>query len=342
MAEPFLSLSRDDQHEALQAAAARSGRPPHLLEKDVWVVWSLDALFRSALGGNLVFKGGTSLSKAYAAIQRFSEDVDLTYDIRAIASDLVGNHSNALPPSRSQADRWTKVIRSRLSAWVRDEALVVVQEALVRDDLGAQATATDENILIEYPQLAEGTGYVAPTVKLEFGARATGEPWVEHAIVSDAAHHVDDLVFPTATARVMRIERTFWEKATAAHVYCLQGKIRGERFVRHWSDLARLFLRGFATAAIADRDVAASVAAHKALFFREKDASGAVIDYYAATSGGLCLVPSAESKRALRDDYAKMIDDGLFLDDVPDFDELMDLSEALESECNTAARSSSP
>jgi Nucleotidyl transferase AbiEii toxin, Type IV TA system len=58
------------------------GRPAHLLEKDVWAVWALAALYQSALREHLVFKGGTSLSKAYGVIRRFSEDVDLTYDIR--------------------------------------------------------------------------------------------------------------------------------------------------------------------------------------------------------------------------------------------------------------------
>ena len=89
MAEAFLTLSADDRREALAVAADRSGRPLHLLEKDVWVVWTLATLFGSDLGEHLVFKGGTSLSKAYYVIQRFSEDVDLTYDIRSIAPDLV-------------------------------------------------------------------------------------------------------------------------------------------------------------------------------------------------------------------------------------------------------------
>lgn len=91
MAKPFLSLSAEDRRDALGVAADRSGRPAHLLEKDVWVVWALQTLFGSDLGAHLVFKGGTSLSKAYGVIQRFSEDVDLTYDIRAIAPDLVGD-----------------------------------------------------------------------------------------------------------------------------------------------------------------------------------------------------------------------------------------------------------
>jgi hypothetical protein len=92
MADSFLQLSDADRREVLGVAADRSGRPAHLLEKDVWVVWALATLYGSPLGEHLVFKGGTSLSKAYGVIRRFSEDVDLTYDIRALAPNIVGDN----------------------------------------------------------------------------------------------------------------------------------------------------------------------------------------------------------------------------------------------------------
>jgi predicted nucleotidyltransferase component of viral defense system len=82
MAELWFSLSRGDQAEALEVAAARTGRPAHLLEKDIWVVWVLSAIYSSSLASKLTFKGGTSLSKVYQIIDRFSEDLDLTYAIK--------------------------------------------------------------------------------------------------------------------------------------------------------------------------------------------------------------------------------------------------------------------
>ena len=82
LAESYFSLTRADQKEALEAASAKTGRPTFLLEKDIWVVWTLSALFQSEIAPALTFKGGTSLSKAYNAIKRFSEDIDLTCDIR--------------------------------------------------------------------------------------------------------------------------------------------------------------------------------------------------------------------------------------------------------------------
>jgi len=112
--EKFLGLSRKDQGEVLEMARAQTGRPTHLLEKDVWVVWTLAALFNSGshLAHDLTFKGGTSLSKAYKVIDRFSEDIDLTYDIRKLIVDLVGD--DVLPRTRSQANKWTKAVRDRL------------------------------------------------------------------------------------------------------------------------------------------------------------------------------------------------------------------------------------
>jgi hypothetical protein len=85
MPDSYFQLSTKNQASAIAAASDASGRAPHLLEKDIWVVWALSALFQSQLGANLVFKGGTALSEAHKVITRFSEDVDLTYDIRALA-----------------------------------------------------------------------------------------------------------------------------------------------------------------------------------------------------------------------------------------------------------------
>jgi len=99
MAEDYLKLSHEDRLEALGVAATQSGRPIHLLEKDIWVVWAIDALFSSEFGKHLVFKGGTSLSKAYDVIGRFSEDVDVTYDVRQLIPELIGN---GLPVPRTK------------------------------------------------------------------------------------------------------------------------------------------------------------------------------------------------------------------------------------------------
>jgi hypothetical protein len=96
----------------------------------------------------------------------------------------------------------------------------------------------------------------------------------------------------------MHAERTFWEKATAMHVFCLQERLRGERFARHWHDVVRLDDAGIAAAAMSDRDLAGAVARHKSMFFTEKATDGEAIDYEAAVGGKLQLAPSGEARAA--------------------------------------------
>lgn len=109
---------------------------------------------------------------------------------------------------------------------------------------------------------------------LEFDARSTGEPASLRDVTCDANGLIEGVTFPTATPRVMHAERTFWEKATATHVFCVQGRLRGERFARHWHDLVRLDDAGIADVAISDRNLASAVARHKRMFFAEKTAGG--------------------------------------------------------------------
>lgn len=336
MAE-FFELSADERLEALAQAANASGRPPHLLEKDVWVVWSLQHLFAAPYAPHLVFKGGTSLSKAYGVIQRFSEDVDLTYDIRAIAGDLIGDAGTPLPASRSQEKKWSKEIRIRLADWVTTEVVPRLQQGLGQHGLPATARAEGDKVFIDYMPLVSGTGYVPSAVMLEFGARSTGEPCGPRSVHCDAAAHLPEVEFPEATPQVMRAERTFWEKATAIHVFCTQGVFRGgDRFARHWHDVARLDTAGFADSAIADTALAKAVADHKSTFFAEKSPDGEPIDYHAAISGGLRLVPDNAALATLAADYQHMVDDGLFLDEVESFDALLRQCQAIQQKANAA------
>jgi len=340
MAESYFSLGRQDQGEALEAVRALTGRPAHLLEKDAWVVWTLGALFESELGAALTFKGGTSLSKAFKVIDRFSEDVDLTYDIRHLAGDLVG-HGDGLPSTRSQANKWTSAIRNRLPGWIESSVRPVLESALAKDSLPGRLELVGEGrdkLLLHYPAIGQGTGYVAPAIVLEFGARATGEPHQVIPITCDMDGHLHGVSFPTARAQVMGVERTFWEKATAAHVYCKQGQLRGERYARHWYDLAALSSSGFFAFAIQNREVATAVARHKSYFFAEKDEAGAPIDYASAVAGNLRIVPAGKSLAALAADYAAMVEDQVMLGDAPGFEALMHACARIEALANQAAQ----
>lgn len=335
MPDEFLRLSIADRREALAVAAAASGRPLHLLDKDVWLVWLLGVLFHAPFGRHLVFKGGSSLSKGYQIINRFSEDVDLTYDIRMLAPDLSGPGLDPLPATRSQEKRWTKEIRSRLPVWIAKQVVPHIYDALADQGLACTLSAEGERVLVQYEPLAAGSGYVRPVVMLEFGARSTGEPWEPRSITCDAAPEVEGVAFPSVTARVMRPERTFWEKATAAHVFCRRGEFRGgERLSRHWHDLTRLDRAGMADAAIADRPLALAVAKHKSVFFPERIAAGELIDYVAAISGGLQLVPGGTVLASLSLDYARMLDDGLLMGDAEPFEKLLEQCRDMEARAN--------
>lgn len=286
MPESWFALSSADRAEALEVAAGQSGRPAHLLEKDIWVVWALAAIYDSPLSNTLTFKGGTSLSKVYKIIDRFSEDIDLTYDIRELVPDLLRD-GNPIPPTASQGKKITDAVRARLPDWIERTVRPVIENALAASGLQADLSVAGEardKLVIAYPATKTGTGYAAATIQLEFGARATGEPHQRHPVACDIAPFIEELAFPSAQPLVMAAERTFWEKATAAHVYCLQGRLGGERFSRHWYDLAALAKTAHFDSAAGNRELARQVAAHKSMFFAEKDAGGTKIDYFQATA----------------------------------------------------------
>ncbi|MDE2663875.1 MAG: nucleotidyl transferase AbiEii/AbiGii toxin family protein [Gemmatimonadota bacterium] len=331
----FQNLSAPERREALETATSLGGRPAHLLEKDIWVVQTLSVLFETPSGRDLVFKGGTSLAKAYRAIRRFSEDVDITYDIRRFAPELVAQAGEeALPPTRSQERRWTRTIRSRLAEWTGDEAVPAIRDGLARSGFPARLRADGDRVYVGYEPLFDDYGFVLPEVLVEFGARSTGEPRQERRIECDAAEFLPDVRFPSAQPSVMLAERTFWEKATAIHVFCRRLRQRGTRLSRHWHDLVRLDDAGYAEKALADRALAGSVARHKSLFFRERDTSGGWIDYEAAVSGGLQLCPDGPFREALAADYEQMVRGGMLFDDEEAFEEIINRCADVEERAN--------
>jgi hypothetical protein len=214
-----------------------------------------------------------------------------------------------------------------------DTALPIINKHAEATGVDVKVTAEGTNIYIDYDPLAKGAGYVPPRVKLEFGARSTGEPSEEKQITCDAAENLPELKFPTAKPKVMLPKRTFWEKATAVHVYCLRGT-QADRYSRHWHDLVRLDDAGYANAAFDDLALAKEVAEFKGKFFRAKDSAGNPIDYVAAVSGGLKLVPDAEALKTLEADYKKMAEDGIPLEDAEPFSKLKERCADLERRAN--------
>ena len=332
----FKSLSTTEKDYILRAGALEAQREPHLFEKDIWVIQILKILFDAPFGNNLVFKGGTSLSKAYNTIRRFSEDLDITYDMRAFAPDIVAGSEDGFPTNRSQADRWTKKIRKRLEEWTREEGCAVIEEGLLREGFHAKEFRTqNDQVYIAYEPLFEYPDFIRPEVKVEFGARSTGEPCEKRSVKCDIADFMPKIVFPSINLSVMVPERTFWEKATSMHVFCLRGKARGGNHLsRHWHDLMRLYEAGYGEKAFLDHDLALSVARHKSLFFREKDAEGNVIDYTESVSGGLQLVPTGDAYDLLAQDYQDMINAGMLFNDPEPFENIMKCCAEMEARAN--------
>lgn len=186
-------------------------------------------------------------------------------------------------------------------------------------------------IVIHYQSLItapdNSSGYVRPTVRLQFGAHLTGEPHGPMPVTCEAATHLTMLDVPAARSLVMDARRTFLEKAAAIHVTCRKGRWgsgEGERYSRHWYDPDRLAGAGIAQEAIRDRPLAIEVAQHKEDFWRATDADEQPIDDLRALSGNLQLVPIAAAREALDADYRAMINFGMLRGEIPSFPELLE------------------
>ena len=351
MAESWFALVAEDQKEALAVAAAESGWPAYLLEKDIWVVWALQVLGSDQqLLRSLTFKGGTSLSKAHGLIDRFSEDVDLTLNIQRLWPEV----DLAPAANPSQADKRRRTADRRLRQWVQEILLPLLQGAVAVAGLPVTLTLKaaepgrrqPPTIVLRYQPLIQApegsSGYVRPTVLLEFGAHSTGEPHAPMLISCEAARHLPMLEFPVARPLVMDPNRTFLEKAAAIHVSCRKGRWgsgESERYSRHWYDLDRLAQAGIAEAAIRDRRLCEEVAQHKEDFWRATDADEQPINYLHALSGNLQLVPIDAARQALEADFQAMTGSGMLRGEVPSFAELLERISRLEARCNAIARS---
>jgi hypothetical protein len=172
---------------------------------------------------------------------------------------------------------------------------------------------------------------------LEFGARSTGEPASLRDVVCDAAGLIEGLLFPTARPRVMHAERTFWEKATAIHVFCLQERLRGDRFARHWHDVVRLEEAGFASRFRRSRPGQRRRPAQVDVL-RGEGRRPHADRLCGGVSGGLQLVPAGDGAKALEDDYARMVEDGLLFDDEESFEVLMARCAVIAARANNAVK----
>lgn len=321
--EAFLSLDRQTQQEIYLSVSEKTGLTGPILEKDVWVCWTLNTLFSMPNALPMAFKGGTSLSKVYNAISRFSEDIDVTIAYKALDDSMDPFDTNT---SRNARDRYSANLKREVARHVSEVVAphfrsILAQEIMFDFERIELDTANPENLFIHYPSAFDETGdYLASRVKVEFGGRNEILPSETHLVHAYASEHTAGLVFPQAEVQVLAPERTFWEKATLIHVACGR-PFRGDtsRQSRHWYDLDRLAQSDIGKRALANRDLLADVVRVKKVFFNSSTA-----DYDACLTGVLRLVPAGDSLTELERDYSAMQAANMILGDVPEFKEIIE------------------
>jgi hypothetical protein len=336
MPEEFLLLSREERNGILNGVSQKLGRAALVLEKDVWVCCVLDAISTIPGGLPMAFKGGTSLSKVFNAIDRFSEDIDITIDFKALGA---GFDPFAVGVSRTKLAAFGESLKARVVDHAREKVVPHIERALKKripeGTVRAVAEADGQTVRVHYPTaLDAGPGYVDDSVLLEFGGRNTAEPREVHEVLPYLAQEVPSLSFPSARFAVLSPVRSFWEKATLLHSECNKGvtDARAQRLARHWYDLYMLADNRIGRDAVGDRAMLADVVRHKKAFFHSSRAR-----YDDCGAGRMKLIPDKPSLEELRKDYAEMTKAGMFYTEPPKFDDIVARLVKLEREINGAA-----
>jgi Nucleotidyl transferase AbiEii toxin, Type IV TA system len=340
----FAKLPFAERALIVNEAAGRLGLVPLIVEKDFWVCWTLARIFEvEAVAPHVIFKGGTSLSKVFGAIQRFSEDIDL-----AVSPQALGFTAAELDeaPSASQRRKRVQALEAECERCVSERFRPALEAAIVtwlgpaphatgwmRYEL--DALAGTPNLLFTYPSaLQQAGGYIAKQVKLEFGALTSQQPIGTHGIAAllaqtpgvDLASAYDDL---RADVVALEITRTFWEKATilhAEHHRPPELPIR-DRFARHYADFEALWRHPSRAEALARIDLLEDVVRHKSRFF-----ASAWTHYETARLGTFKLVPPPARQAALARDYATMAP--MFIGVPIEFDVMLQRLQIAEQQLN--------
>ena len=330
-------MSAEERAEVFAETADRKTLPEALVEKDFWVCWVLKQLFSDeAFSDRLLFKGGTSLSKIFHAINRFSEDIDLAVDYAALG--FTGDRD----PRRED------ISKTRRAA-ILDEMMTECQRYIGGEFLAALKTRCEEilgdseawslgvseqdlnTIEFRYPAAStKNLDYVARQVVLELGTHAEFVPHDRFAIRSFVAEEFPDLVEEGDAAVVALLaKRTFWEKATILHAefYRPPDKPVPDRYSRHYYDVAMIAQGPIRAEALADLPLLAQVVKHKETFY-----PSAWARYDLARPGSLRLVAAKDRVAALERDYRNM--GVMIFGEPPVFGTIMETLTVLEKEVN--------
>jgi hypothetical protein len=336
--DAFLEMEGERRRLLCEEASSRMGIIPPSIEKDFWACWVLRELFAlPSSGGALTFKGGTSLSKGWKLIQRFSEDLDV--GVARAHLGFGGESSPERAGSGKERDRRLEALRERCREFVADDLLPALtrrigerRPARSRWSLALDADDPDgQTVLFEYPSEFRPSGYVRPVVKIEVGARSDTEPLEHPAIVAYLAECFPT-VLPGASFQVPTVApvRTFWEKAMLLHEERLRtGSTSPKaRLSRHYHDLACMIRKGVGAKATSDLALFEAVAVHRSVFFRKsKEARESL------RRGTLHVLPREEHLDAWKRDYEAMRE-VMFFETPPGFDEILEVIAAFEHEFN--------
>lgn len=337
----FARLPLSERNPYFDAVADRRNLSRRIVEKDFWVCFSLCLLFATpALADKFVFKGGTSLSKVFGIIKRFSEDVDLSVD-----PDWLGFGGDNRPDaakSRSQFEKRWKKLNAACAAAV-DQKVRPALERTIEEAIGPKRDGTpylafklDEQthspiLTFRYPTIESGTTrYVQPQVKLELGSLTDQRPVGDHTVTPWVAEEFPAL-FKAPACRVvaLEIERTFWEKVTILHTeyHRPADKPMRSRLSRDCYDVCQMAAHPAGQRAMKDFDLLAHVVHHKRTYFQS-----AWANYDTATPGSLRLVPPDLRLAALKADYQQMQE--MFTEPPPPFDAILRQLRILEDALN--------
>ena len=327
----FFDLTSSEQRDLLNIGASRLGMQPFLLEKDVWVCWALDKLFSMPGKLKMAFKGGTSLSKVYKAIDRFSEDIDITIDFREFAPTLTGRES------RSKLNKLSNFLKGEVLSYTKQLVRPYIENCL-KDQFGSgygntELSSDGEKLYIHYESVLDvpKAGYISPSVLLEFGGRNVTEPHERHIVKPYLIPVSSEVLYPQPTVTVLAMERTYWEKATLIHAECRRSQTRADlsRISRHWYDLFKMSgnLEPYRTGSM--YSLLVQVVQQKVAFYQSSSAG-----YDDCLNGSLRLVPGASLRAALENDFVEMQSAGMFYINPPSFEEILDCLHDVENELN--------
>lgn len=336
--DTFLTRPPAERRRLCEAAGDKLGLQAASIEKDFWVCWVLHELFALAeFGSHLTFKGGTSLSKCWKLIERFSEDLDVVIDRDFLG--FGGNKSPEAVPSNKQREKRLEDLKSACQVAVRQRLHPVLQKRFhtripkgLKWNLAADPDDVDrQTLLFQYPAVFPSGGYLRPVVKIELGARSDTEPSampkIQPYIAEAFPDEFKDSVF---TLRAVAPERTFWEKAMLLHeeTYRIGADAPKLHMARHYYDLWCLIRAGIGGKALSDAGLFSRVAAHRAIFFRKKKEAQKFL-----RRGSLRLLPPDDRRNAWRKDYEAMRET-MFFGDTPDFAEILRVVGAFERRFN--------